>query len=676
MATKLPHLSHPKYRPDIDGLRAVAVLAVIGFHAFPSLMKGGFIGVDVFFVISGFLISTIIFESLERGSFSYLEFYSRRIKRIFPALLLVLIATYSFGWFTLLADEYKQLGKHLAAGASFISNFVLWREAGYFDNSAETKPLLHLWSLGIEEQFYIVWPVLLWVASKRKFNLFALTLTVALISYYLNLKGIREDSIATFFSPLTRFWELLCGGMLAWFSLNRSSSFAEIKSQSEKWVFNILSLIGCVLLVYGFLWISKTTSFPGNWAFVPVLGAVLIIGSGSEAWINQKILSNKIVVWFGLISFPLYLWHWPLLTFARIIEGQPPSRDIRFCAVLLSIFLAWLTYALIERPIRLATQIKFKVVVPVLLLIAVGCIGFGTYKRDGLLFRNIVKLNSIEKRVLVSDGLPAMPCDQIVGLDGKWCSIYKSNKTIPNKKILIWGDSSVRSFLPVFKDLAINQNFTLVSVSHPSCPPILGARKTDFLFPESKSYCSTGLMQEGVIDFISKEKPDLIVLISAWNSYSPFSNREFVTITSSGPADPASTSEAIKVNLPKTISRLSTISNVLVFKSWPFLHSPPNYQTKRLSVWKGSDKTGATTSRYFHDDSFFVNEVLDGLKISNVIFYNPAAKVCDDRNCSIVLNGKQLYADNYHISLQGSFEFRDDILNSINTCLRNNLRNG
>jgi hypothetical protein len=152
------HLTHPKYRADIDGLRAVAVLAVVGFHAFPNLVKGGLVGVDIFFVISGFLISTIIFDSLERNSFSFLEFYSRRIRRIFPALLLVLIASFSFGWFTLLADEYKQLGKHIAAGAGFVSNFVFWNESGYFDNTADTKPLLHLWSLGIEEQFYIVWP--------------------------------------------------------------------------------------------------------------------------------------------------------------------------------------------------------------------------------------------------------------------------------------------------------------------------------------------------------------------------------------------------------------------------------------------------------------------------------------------------------------------------------------
>jgi peptidoglycan/LPS O-acetylase OafA/YrhL len=171
--------SHASYRPDIDGLRAIAVLSVVLFHGFPQIFKGGFIGVDIFFVLSGYLISRIIFEQLNQGRFNFFDFYSRRIKRIFPVLLIVLVAVYIVGWFTLLADEYSQLGQHIAAGTAFISNFVLWGEAGYFDNSAHTKPLLHLWSLGIEEQFYIVWPLLLWLASKLRFSLFALTVILA-----------------------------------------------------------------------------------------------------------------------------------------------------------------------------------------------------------------------------------------------------------------------------------------------------------------------------------------------------------------------------------------------------------------------------------------------------------------------------------------------------------------
>lgn len=409
MTTQQSHLSHAKYRPDIDGLRAIAVLSVVVFHAFPTWLTGGFIGVDVFFVISGYLISTIIFENLDQGIFSFSEFYSRRIRRIFPALLVVLTACFVFGWFVLLADEYKQLGKHIAAGASFVSNFALLNEAGYFDNSADTKPLLHLWSLGIEEQFYIVWPLLLWFAWKRKLNLLTITIVVAIATFILNLKGIKQDMVATFYSPHTRFWELLSGSLLAWITLYKNDSFSKVKSKlnfclsriiySEKQeldgntLANVFSGVGLLLLVYGFSQINKELSFPGKWALVPVLGAVLIISAGSKAWFNRTILSHKVVVWFGLISFPLYLWHWPILSFARIIESETPSRNIRIIAVLLSIVLAWVTYILVERPLRLPKHGKAKVVVLTTFMVIVGYIGYTVYQLEGFVFRTVNKIN-------------------------------------------------------------------------------------------------------------------------------------------------------------------------------------------------------------------------------------------------------------------------------------------
>ena len=389
--TSIPsHLSHPKYRPEIDGLRALAVLSVIGFHAFPNWVRGGFIGVDVFYVISGFLICTIIFESLDRGTFSFAEFYARRIKRIFPALIVVLIASYAFGWCALFADEYKQLSKHIAAGAGFVANLVFWGEAGYFDNTAETKPLLHLWSLGIEEQFYIVWPFFLWFAWKRKLNLLTITIVVALISFYLNINGIRKDGIATFYSPLTRFWELLCGSLLAWFSLHRRPHESD-----RKIVANVLSVLGLFFLVYGFFRINREVRFPGAWAVLPVSGAGLIIWAGPLSWLNHTILSNRLAVWFGLISYPLYLWHWPLLSFARIVGSGFPSRNSRIAAVLLSVILAWLTYQVVERRIRLGGYGGIKVATLVVVMAVIGVAGYETYSSDGLVFREVLKINWI-----------------------------------------------------------------------------------------------------------------------------------------------------------------------------------------------------------------------------------------------------------------------------------------
>ncbi|HHF7373410.1 TPA: acyltransferase family protein, partial [Legionella bozemanae] len=217
---------HLNYRPDIDGLRAIAVLSVVGFHVFPTLIKGGFIGVDIFFVISGFLISSIIFNNLTNNNFNIFEFYSRRIKRIFPALLITLLACFIVGWFILFPHEYAQLGKHVLSGAGFFSNFTFWFEAGYFDNLAETKPLLHLWSLGVEEQYYIIWPLLLWLIWKKPPIIPGVLSIIFMASLIINIRVVHHDLVAAFYSPQTRFWELVAGSFLAYFIFKKQSASA------------------------------------------------------------------------------------------------------------------------------------------------------------------------------------------------------------------------------------------------------------------------------------------------------------------------------------------------------------------------------------------------------------------------------------------------------------------
>ena len=231
--TVVPDVMHPKYRPDIDGLRAVAVLSVMMYHAFPATLRGGFVGVDIFFVISGFLISTIIFKGLEKNQFSFVDFYSRRVRRIFPALVVVLLTTFTLGWFILYQDEYRQLGKHIAGGAGFLSNFVLWRESGYFDAAAETKPLLHLWSLGIEEQFYIVFPVFAYLLWKVRLNALSVLTLLGVISFALNLKFVHRDAALTFYMPQTRGWELLIGCALALLTLDFSGAWPRLRASGQ-----------------------------------------------------------------------------------------------------------------------------------------------------------------------------------------------------------------------------------------------------------------------------------------------------------------------------------------------------------------------------------------------------------------------------------------------------------
>lgn len=518
-------LSQPKYRADIDGLRAVAVLAVVCFHAFPSWLKGGFIGVDVFFVVSGYLISTIIFESLDRGIFNFSEFYARRIRRIFPALILVLIACFTFGWFALLPDEYKQLGQHIFAGAAFVSNLLLWSEAGYFDNGAETKPLLHLWSLGIEEQFYIIWPLLLWLAWRHKFNLLTIATLLAALSFTLNIMGVGHDKVATFYYPQTRFWELICGSLLAWLTLYKKSSliifverfnkYTPIKffgaecSSASHFLANVLSFLGISLLIYGFWKFSADLNYPGAWALVPVVGTLFLLIAGSRAWFSNVILSNKITVWFGLISYPLYLWHWPLLSFARMFEGELPSHYIRFLAIAISIILAWLTYKLVEFPIRNSSAKKI-VIALMLLMGACGFAGYSTYERNGLDFRfseTIMELSRYKynHQKEYREGTCFLRSEQKFYAFSN-CEIESKY----GKKVYLWGDSHAAHLYQGYQKV-YGDEFKIVQRTASGCPPILNVN-----FPNDVN-CKS--LNSNILKELSIEKPERILLAGLWTFY-------------------------------------------------------------------------------------------------------------------------------------------------------------
>jgi peptidoglycan/LPS O-acetylase OafA/YrhL len=336
-------LARPTYRPDIDGLRAIAVSTVIGFHAFPNIIPGGFVGVDIFFVISGFLISTIVFGNLEHNTFSIVEFYRRRVLRIFPALITVILTSMALGWLILLTDEYKQMGRHVAASSAFVQNFALWDESGYFDTAARTKPLLHLWSLAIEEQFYIFWPLLLAIVWMRKWAFLYITVTFAILSFCANIYSADSDSTAAFYSPISRFWELMIGGLLAFISLHRPDLIRKYD--------NTQSAFELACLVLGLMLINNERAFPGWWALLPTIGAFFMISAGPKAWFNRNVLSNRLFVAVGLISYPLYLWHWPLLSFAKIVRPNSGYK-VWIALIGLAIILSVITYRYIEQVYR------------------------------------------------------------------------------------------------------------------------------------------------------------------------------------------------------------------------------------------------------------------------------------------------------------------------------------
>jgi peptidoglycan/LPS O-acetylase OafA/YrhL len=502
-------LSHPKYRADIDGLRAIAVLSVLVFHAFPEWLSGGFIGVDVFFIISGYLISTIVFENINKQRFSFLEFYSRRINRIFPALFVVLIFSYGFGWLHLLADDFAQLGKHIAGGAGFISNLVLWSESGYFDKAAELKPLLHLWSLGIEEQFYFVWPLAIWFISRWPKKVLPFILAITFISFGLNVFYTNTNPVATFYSPFTRFWELLIGSLLAYITVYRLPVLHAIQAKYQ----SIFSSLGLVLILAGAFILNQKSSFPGWWALMPTAGSALVIGAGTNAWCNQKILSNKVLVWFGLISFPLYLWHWPLLAFARLQEGETPSLMVRIGLVLASITLAWLTYRFIEKPIRFNASYRIhKNITLIFLMILIGYLGYNCFDRKGIAFRHKFFMKEISGYTF----------DKVAEQRQRTCFLMDISDDVNNfstkcihddrpYKLVLWGDSHGGSIYPGFSDL--ERNNPKISVTQFTAAGCGGLVPTE----EQGPFCQRA--NEVALREILKLKPNLVVVYKAWHPH-------------------------------------------------------------------------------------------------------------------------------------------------------------
>lgn len=642
------HLSHPKYRPDIDGLRAVAVLAVVIYHAFPSALRGGFIGVDVFFVISGYLISTIIFESLDRGAFSFTEFYARRIKRIFPALLLVLVACYGFGWFALLDDEFRQLGKHMAGGAGFVSNLVLWSEVGYFDNSVDTKPLLHLWSLGVEEQFYIVWPLLLWMAWRVRFNVMALTVLLAAASFYLSIKGVKHDAVATFYSPHTRFWELLAGSMLAWLTLYRTRT---VRTRLA----HVLSLLGLCLLLFGFFRINKGLSFPGKWALVPVLGAALIIAAGPDAVFNRRVLSNKLAVWFGLISFPLYLWHWPLLSFARIVEGEVPSTGVRVAAVLLAILLAWLTFRFIELPLR-AWQGRAKVVALVLLAAGCGGIGYATYTQEHIAQRtHNQKLMAYQDTINVTDR--AAECFEIPyaykKADGWFCRLGERDAPVD---YFAYGDSHALSLVPALEKFAREHNVSMKFTGTSGCPSLLGIQSLRGEAGIEKYNCTA--LNERIFNDVQASGIKHVILINRWTYYtsSPSRPSEFNPIAKvpATRADRNSSANDLVWAMGYTVSRYASIGvNVIFIEDNPQqLHEPKDVLRRGRGIEHEYLKLSVSREEHVRNQQF-VNEALRKTSATVINFDDV---LCPGEVCPLVEDNAFLYSDDDHLSITGALK--------------------
>ena len=380
-----------EYRREIDGLRAIAVLPVILFHAGFEGFSGGYVGVDIFFVISGYLITTIILSEKEKGTFSLTNFYERRARRILPALFVVMAVCFPFAWLFLLPRDFSDFSQSLVAVPLFSSNILFWMETGYFDTAAEYKPLLHTWSLAVEEQYYVLFPLLLMFMWRyRKRWIFGSIIVIGVFSLMLAQWGAFNKPSATFFLLPMRAWELMVGASVAFYSLYGTSYTAFVDAQKR--YSNILSSLGLLLICLSIVFFDESTPFPSFYTLIPVLGVALIIYCSSYATLIGRILGCKFLVGIGLLSYSLYLWHQPILAFVKYAMFDYTFGEGVIALALLTIFiLSYLSWKYEEKPFRSRTRFSTKQIfsfsaVLSLLFISVGVYG---HLNDGFKNRDI-----------------------------------------------------------------------------------------------------------------------------------------------------------------------------------------------------------------------------------------------------------------------------------------------
>ena len=485
-----------RYRPDIDGLRAIAVLLVVYYHGFPNLFRGGFIGVDIFFVISGFLITGIIARELYEKRFSLVEFYERRIRRIFPALIVVLSVVLVLGWLWLLPNAYAQLSSDVFASAAFAANIALMLQSGYFDVEGAKKPLLHLWSLGIEEQFYLAWPLILMLAARWRARMVAVAGIIGVASFLLNIGLIGHDPVATFYLPFTRAWELLAGSALAlaWTRIDQSEMASNRRAAA-----------GLALIVIAAALLNVHRTFPGWWALLPVAGSALLL-SAPTSWVNRTLLSWRPAVWIGLISYPLYLWHWPLLVMFAVVKFRPLTPLDVIGTISASTALAWATYRFIEKPLRFGGKRRLKALSLGAAMTAVACAGVAVFAGGGFDLR-------LPPEIRAMANVPEQAGQWRVNkclLDPSHQASFAEECVEHDRRplLLLWGDSTAGALMPGLLKARQMHDFGIAQLTASSCVPLLNVDIA--VTPNCRAN------NDRVLALAINMKPDIILLHGTW----------------------------------------------------------------------------------------------------------------------------------------------------------------
>ena len=620
----------------------------------------------------------------ESRPFSFIDFYSRRVRRIFPSLIFCLLTFLVLGWFVLLPDEYSLFGKHTLGASAYVSNLLLWSEAGdYFQTTSQTKPLLHLWSLGIEEQFYLIWPLVLFIAYKLNFNIFTLALVGALASFGFELRSVHENPTAAFYSPFLRFWELMAGSLLAWlykgemftglankvgpylsFVLLRDSS----KTDSVRLCGNILSVIGLAFILTA-VFALDNKDFPGYKALLPVMGAVLMIPAGKDAFLNRYLLSNRVMVWFGLISYPLYIWHWPFLSFAWIVGGEMPQLKVRIGCVVLAVIMSAVTYYFVEPRLRWGRYGGFKAAGLLSVMVIIGVTGYSIERHDGYTVRmddpEQPVIDAISKRLSEDAGrcLQYIPDWKRLGDGYNLCRLQRAEG---KNTIAVIGDSHARHLYPGLSALA-EENEGVAVFPTPCAIPLIGLHsgiKPAWLRKQPFRIHSQHLLSEGFSFILSHKNITKVVL-----SHSPGCSWHDVVDTRN--PDNHDFDSILRDGFSRTYDAL-TRAGKEIYVIWD---SPTYYKSSRFSKCSASSarrpsavpsflslkqfdacsvKVSDLERRKFVDNWKKVSrEKADGYK--NIHFIDLEESFCHRGLCSMLdSSGRMLYADGEHLNIRGS----------------------
>jgi peptidoglycan/LPS O-acetylase OafA/YrhL len=601
-----------KYRPDIDGLRAIAVLAVVFFHADLIIFGGGFVGVDVFFVISGYLITTLITQEIKEGRFSLIGFYERRARRILPALFTVILVSLAIAPMALTPGRLAEFGESVVATTLFSSNILFWLQAGYFDAPAEFKPLLHTWSLAVEEQFYIVFPLaLLLVARFAGGRWLTFIICVGLVSFVLSSWSAVYNPSAAFYLPQSRIWELLLGSLLA------LRLFPPIRSTVAR---EIAAVAGIALIGWGIFSFTSTTPFPGANAAFPCLGAGLLIhtgGSPGSSWVN-RILSLRIPVWVGLISYSLYLWHWPAFVFARALVPRDLTGLETAAVIGFSFVAALLSWRLVEQPFRGGKAILSR---PALfsgaggfatVIVAFGVVGSAADGWQPGRFAQTVAGNNLH-----NDHYNYRTC--LLGRNQR-AQTWQAQSCFINdgapQNALLWGDSFAAHYVPGLESNRGAWSHNILQYTAGTCAPVLGW--DPLIAPNCAAF------NRNAVDIIDEYDIETVILAAQWNV--------------------AFDMGLAPENISQTIQQLRDLGvKVILIGQSPVFRADVDWLVSR----------GKFADRAPIEFDANINRQIQRYS-PNAVFIDPLPFLCDGPTCRFRTDDRAFFGDSSHLTVFGS----------------------